>query len=58
MDLQRKSFGSLIVSEFEPQCTSQGLTMVVDRFAEDISDLSRLNKIRLKEAEIMGLDPQ
>ncbi len=22
MDLQRKSFGSLIVSEFEPQCTS------------------------------------
>lgn len=38
--------------------TSQGLTMVVDRFAEDISDLSQLNKIRLKEAEIMGLDPK
>ncbi len=34
MDLQRKSFGSLIVSEFEPQCTRwnmKKITLVWDR---------------------------
>ncbi len=31
MDLQRKSFGSLIVSEFEPQCTRlRELLQIID----------------------------
>ncbi len=51
MDLQRKSFGSLIVSEFEPQCTSTGNTTTLELRQSN----TQWNKIRGFSVDILKL---